>query len=235
MDFSEANDRADDEPDRLQRMRALWDAEAQRNNVLPISDGLVDRFGGFIPPTWPAGPSRTFRPGGGPVADESVPLLWGGFDITADIDTDRDPANGVVFALGDWFGGYALYLVEGRAHFTFARAGDALELATPTALGAGRHELTVSYAVGADGAPGRMVLRVAGADVDGTAVEGMLPLAVQHGGAGLRLGWDSGFPVSARYAPPARFEGTVHGVRVDTPGSLRPDPHEEVRAALRAD
>ena len=33
-----------------------------RNNVLPISDGLVDRFGGFIPPAWPAGPTRTFRP-----------------------------------------------------------------------------------------------------------------------------------------------------------------------------
>jgi arylsulfatase len=162
-------------------------------------------------------------------------MLWGGFDITADIDTDHDGASGVVFALGDWFGGYALYLIEGRAHFTFARAGDALELAMPSALEAGRHELTVSYAVAADGAPGRMVLRVNGDEVEEAAVEGMLPLAVQHGGAGLRLGWDSGFPVAARYAPPARFEGMVHGVRIDTPGSLRPDPHDEVRAALHAD
>ena len=140
VDFSEATDRADDEPERLQRLRDLWDAEAQRNNVLPISDGLVDRFGGFIPPVWPAGNARTFRPGGGPVADESVPMLWGGFDITADIDTDRDAADGVVFALGDWFGGYALYLVGGRAHFTFARAADTLELAMPSALGAGHHD-----------------------------------------------------------------------------------------------
>ncbi|MGO9883982.1 MAG: hypothetical protein ACLPV4_13310, partial [Solirubrobacteraceae bacterium] len=54
-DFSEATDRAEDEPERLQRLRALWDAEAERNNVLPISDGLVNRFGGFIPPAWPAG------------------------------------------------------------------------------------------------------------------------------------------------------------------------------------
>ena len=65
-DFSEAIDRADAEPERLARLRDLWDAEARLNNVLPISDGLVDRFGGFIPPAWPAGPSRTFRPGGGP-------------------------------------------------------------------------------------------------------------------------------------------------------------------------
>ncbi len=126
-DFSEATDRAHTDPERLQQLRDLWDVEANLNKVLPISDGLVDRFGGFIPPAWPAGPSRTFRPGGGAVADESVPMLWGGFDITADIDG----ADGVVFALGDWFGGYALYLVGGRAHFTFARAADALELATP--------------------------------------------------------------------------------------------------------
>ena len=235
VDFSEATDRADDEPERLQRLRDLWDAEARRNNVLPVSDGLIDRFGGFIPPVWPAGNARTFRPGGGPVADESVPMLWGGFDITADIDTDGDTAGGVVFALGDWFGGYALYLVGGRPHFTFARAADTLELALPSGLGAGHHTITVSYAVGEGGAAGRLVLLVDGRGVDETAVEGMLPLAVQHGGAGLRLGWDSGFPVSSRYAPPAPFGGTVHEVRVDTPGALRPDPGDEVRAALHAD
>jgi len=235
VDFSEATDRAGDAPERLQRMRDLWDAEAHRNNVLPVSDGLVDRFGGFIPPVWPAGNARTFRPGGGPVADESIPLLWGGFDITADIDTERDAADGVVFALGDWFGGYALYLVGGRAHFTFARAADALELAMPSVLGAGHHALTISYAVGEGGTAGRMILVVDGQQVDETSVEGMLPLAVQHGGAGLRLGWDSGFPVSTRYAPPAPFSGRVHEVRVDTPGTLRPDPADEVRAALHAD
>ena len=80
----------------------LWDAEAVRNNVLPISDGLVDRFAGFIPPTWPAGSSRVFLPGGGPVADESVPLFWGGFRLTADIDTGTGSPDGVVCALGDW-------------------------------------------------------------------------------------------------------------------------------------
>ena len=234
VDFSEATDRADDEPERLQRLRDLWDAEAHRNNVLPISDGLVDRFGGFIPPVWPAGNACMFRPGGGPVADESVPLLWGGFDITADIDTDRDAADGVVFALGDWFGGYALYLVGGRAHFTFARAADTLELAMPSALGAGHHDHH-GLVRGRRGRRGGAWSCWSTAGVDKTPVEGMLPLAVQHGGAGLRLGWDSGFPVSARYVPPAPFSGTVHEVRVDTPGTRRPDPTDEVRAVLHAD
>ena len=233
-DFSEAVDRALDDPERLQELKDLWMREAQRNDVLPVSDGLVDRMNGFIPPAWPAGASRTFRPGAGPVFDESVPLLWGGFRVTADVEAP-EAADGVVFALGDRFGGYALYLVAGRVRFTFARSVDTLELASVSVLEQGRHQLGVFYALGRDGAPGRMVLLVDDVDVDEIAVEGMLPLALQHGGAGLRLGYDTGFPVSGGYRPPAPFDGVVHHVRIDAPGELRPAPQDEVRVALHAD
>jgi arylsulfatase len=235
LDFSEATDRADDEPDRLRTMTELWSAEAGRNHVLPVSDRLADRLAGFIPPTWPAGSSRVFRPGGGPVADESVPMLWGGFRLAAVLDTGEDATEGVVFALGDWFGGYAMYALAGTLHFTFARPDDALELATPSPLSAGRHEVAVFYALGDGEHTGTMTLIVDGAEVDQIAVQGMLPVALQHGGAGLRLGVDAGFPVSARYQPPAPFNGVVHEVRVEAPGTAEPDAAAQVEAALRAD
>lgn len=231
-DFSEATDRAADDPQRLAHLIDVWAAEAGRNDVLPISDGLVDRFGGFIPPAWPPGQSRTYLPGGGPVADESVPLLWGGFDLTADVDAPAD-AEGVVCALGDWFGGYALYALAGTVHFTFARSADAIELSSTSVLEAGPHALGVHYEVGSG--QGRMALRVDGVEVDAANVDGFLPMALQHGGAGLRLGWDSGFPVAARYSPPAPFNGTVHRLTIETPGARRPDPADEVRTALHAD
>ncbi len=234
-DFSEGTDRAEEEPDRVRQLAELWESEAERNNVLPISDGLVDRFAGFIPPPWPAGSSRVFLPGGGPVADESVPLLWGGFQMAADIDAGPEPAAGVICALGDWFGGYALYVVEGRVHFTFARSYDAIELADTTVLGPGEHEIGVGYVVGQGGAPGQMSLLVDGNAVDSTPVEGSLPMAVQHGGAGLRIGSDIGFPVSTRYAPPAPFNGSVHRLRIDAPGVPQADPGDQIRTALHAD
>jgi arylsulfatase len=233
-DFSEAIDRAGAEPERLHMLTELWASEAGRNNVLPISDGLVDRFSGFIPPVWPAGSVRTFRPGGGPVSDESVPLLWGGFDLTAEFESSA-PADGVVFALGDWFGGYALYAVDGVLHFTFARSADALELATTSSVTPGRHEAGIHYELGADGEDGRMVLFLDGTEVDATAVDGVLPMALQHGGAGLRLGRDTGFPVSPRYSNPAPFNGTVRQLTIQAPDSRRPEPADEVRAALHAD
>ena len=88
------------------------------------------------------------------------------------------------------------------------------------------------YEVGTD--QGRMALLVDGVEVDAASVDGMLPMALQHGGAGLRLGWDSGFRFP-RYSPPAPFDGTVHRLKIETPGARRPNPADEVRAALHAD
>jgi arylsulfatase A-like enzyme len=234
-DFSEARDQADAEPERLRQLTDLWAAEAARNQVLPISDGMLDRWTGFIPPTWPVGSSRTFLPGAGPVHDESIPLLWGGFDLTAEIDATDPETAGVVCALGDWFGGYALYVVGGVVNFTFARAADALALTGDTPLTDGRHAIGVSYTLGHDGEPGLFELAVDDEVVDRVTVAGMLPLAVQHGGAGLRLGYDSGFPVSRRYTPPAPFTGSIHFVRIETAGGAVAQPADDVRAALHAD
>ena len=233
-DFSEAIDQADQEPARLQELTELWSAEAERNQVLPVFDGMLDRFAGMIHPTWPAGGAQTYHPGGGPVHDESIPLLWGGFDMTADIEAIGAGTNGVVYAMGDWFGGYAMYVDDGVANFTFARAGDALQLSAPRTLPAGPVRVGVSYRFGSPPNPGRMVLLIDGDLVDEITVEGMLPIALQHGGAGLRLGCDTGFPVSPRYTPPAPFNGVVHALRIETPGGA-PNASEEVRAALHAD
>ncbi len=67
------------------------------------------------------------------------------------------------------------------------------------------------------------------------AFEGALPIAIQHGGAGLRLGRDTGLPVSTRYRPPAPWNGTLLAVRVETPGGQAPGPAAEVRGALHSE
>ncbi|HWE67847.1 MAG TPA: arylsulfatase [Acidimicrobiales bacterium] len=234
-DFSEATDLAQDEPDRLRQLTEVWSTEAALNQVLPISDGMLDRFAGMIPPAWPAGVSRTFHPGGGPVHDESLPPLWGGFRLSAEIESIGPETDGVICAIGDWFGGYALYVTEGVARFSFARAADALDLSSRSQLATGRRRLEVAYALGGPAAPGRMVLLVDDVVVDEITVEGILPIALQHGGAGLRIGLDSGFPVSPSYSPPAAFTGVVHHVTIETPGAALPDPADEVRAALHGD
>ena len=141
----------------------------------------------------------------------------------------------MICALGDRFGGYALFACEGRLYFSFARAADLLELSAPLPSAPGRHFVEVTYGLGAGEDPGRMALALNEAQADVIEVNGTLPLALQHGGTGLRLAHDAGFAVSARYTPPAPFSGVVHHVTISTPAAITADPADEVRAALHGD
>ena len=139
----------------------------------------------------------------------------------------------MVCALGDWFGGYALYVVDGRAHFTFARAADVLELATPRALGAGAAHVTVSYAFGRRRRrPGRMELSIDGAAVDAIAVEGMLPAGppARRGGPAARL--RQRLPGLAPLHPPAAVLG--HGALRADRDARAPPARPGRRGAHRA-
>ena len=189
--------------------------------MLPIDDTLVNRLNALVPPAWPAGPARTYVPGGGPVADESIPLLFGGFRITADVEVPGDGPSGVLCALGDWNGGYALFVDDGHLVFTFSRSGDVLEVAGDRPVDPATRSLSVTCRL-EPGGGGTLTLFHDEAAVGRLAFEGALPIAIQHGGAGLRLGRDTGLPVSTRYRPPAPWNGTLLAVRVETPGGRRP-------------
>jgi len=256
-DFSESTDVAGEHPGTAKALVALWLAEAGRNQVLPVDDSLAQRLGALIPPAWPAGSDRTFRPGGGPVSDESTPMLFGGFRITARVDVPETDPTGILCALGDLHGGYALFVDHGYLVFSFSRAGDRLEVVADRPVPAGPATLGVSYVPGGHHAPdhaqdhapdpapdhapdaprrlGTFTLLHGEERVGSIEFAGALPVAIQHGGAGLRLGFDTGLAVSDRYQAPFAWNGALHAVRIETPGAPPVDPSEEVRAALHGD
>jgi arylsulfatase A-like enzyme len=231
-DFSEAKDVAAEHPELVDDLQRRWLAEAERNHVLPVHDTLVGRLSAIVGPAWPAGDDRTYRPRGGPVSDESLPLLAFGFLITAAVDA-VEPSSGVLFALGDWNGGFALFAVDGRLCFVFSRAGELLEVTADRLLPPGAQTVALAYEAGATG-----TFRLFHGDVlvGERSFEGGLPVALQHGGAGLRLGFDAGLPVSPRYQVPSVWNGTLVSVRVQS-GAARPqaEPLGDVRTALHAD
>jgi len=228
-DFSESADVAGAHPDVVRELEQQWWAEAGRNQVLPMDDGLVGRLSAFVFPAWPPRQRSVFVPGAGPVADEAVPMLAFGFRITADATVapaGAAGASGVVAAIGDWHGGWALYAVDGRLAFAFSRGGDILRAVAGTPLAPGRHRL------GVHGGAGCFVLSVDDETVGEVVFDGGLPVALQHGGAGLRLGYDVGFPVCDDYTPPAPWAGEVHTLEIES-GVAPPTP--DVRGALHAD
>jgi arylsulfatase A-like enzyme len=232
-DFSEADDVAAHYPDVVAILQRLWLSEARRNNVLPVMDTLGAALTAIVRPAWPAGDDRTFLPGAGPVCDESLPILLRGFRITAEVDAATS-SKGVIFALGDWNGGYALFAADGHLTFTLSLAGELLEVTADRPVPPGPQRLGVGYQPGPSGS-GTLRLFHDDTMVGELTFQGRFPIGMQHGGAGLRLGSDTGLPVSPRYSVPAPWNGTLTSVRIQAPGIQAPDPRDELRSALHAD
>ncbi len=229
-DFSEAHDLAADHPDVVARLRDAWFVEAGRNQVLPLADNLVNRLTAFIGPAHPPANPSVFLPGAGPVHDEAVPMLAGGFRITADVDVPAGGGDGVLCALGDLTGGFALYVLAGRLTFAFSRGGELLCVQSADPAPAGAHRLHVTYAPAAG-----FELWHDDAPVGALRFDGGIPFALQHGGAGLTLGYARGLAVSDDYHPPFPWTGTLRSVTVWAGDPAGPAPVEQVRAALHGD
>ena len=237
QDFSEADDVAAKHPDIVRRLEARWLEEAERNQVMPIDDGLVQRLGAFIQPAYPPKARSVFVPGGSPITDECLPFLFGGFHITAEANAPEDGGQGVLFALGDWHGGFALYVLGGRPVFAFSNAGEiARAVPSPAAgrLTPGRHSLAATFRPSAPSG-GIFTLWCDGDELASSTIGDNLVIALQHGGTAMCLGRDRGFPVCDDYQPPFPWTGTIDRVVVETPGFASPAADDEVRAALHGD
>ena len=113
-DFSETNDLAAQEPERLKRMIECWWEEADRHNVLPLDDRFGSRF------TENAarfhGPRRhfVFHTGMGHVPTDVAPDVRSrSYTLTAYVDIPNRRTEGVLIAHGDATSGYSLYVRDG--------------------------------------------------------------------------------------------------------------------------
>jgi arylsulfatase len=229
-DFAETRDLAAQHPDVLADLQARWQEEAERNQVFPLVDELIGRIAAVIP--WPnAIPERAvYRPEGGPVPDDSVARLFGGFRMVATVDVPDAGAGGVLGALGDWTGGLALFVRDGRLVFVLNRAGDEARVESTVAVPAGRHDLAIVYTPGFDGPAVGLF------HDDELVAEAVLPvrapMVFQHGGTALVLGRDRGLPVCDDYEPPFPWTGVLHQVMIETGPAIEPSAAERVRALL---
>ena len=229
-DVAEVVDLAPSHPEVVAQLEALWRSEAERNHVLPLFDTLSSRFGALLGPRWPTGQSIEITPDGGPISDEALPLLFGGFTLT--VQVSGNPTHGVLMALGDRHGGLSLILDAGHLVFTLAAPDATVELVSPAPVPADATHLGVAYTVDAGGA---LSLVIDGMVVRSIPFAGDVPVAFQHGGAQVRLGRDTGFPVTARYEVPGILDGTVDRLTIDaSPDAVAPIA-ALVAAALHAD
>ncbi len=240
-DYSQARNLAAEQPERLAKLQRLWLIEAVKYNVLPMDDRTGERLNPDLAgrPTLIRGNSQLFFPGMGRLSENSVVSIKNkSFSVTAEIDVPEGGANGVLIAQGGRFGGWALYLKDGRAKFVYNVLG-IQEFATvaDVPVPAGRHQVRAEFAYDGEGLAkgGDVTLFHDGEQVGSGRVGATQPM-IFSADETTDIGYESGTTVTQDYtARDSRFTGKLHWVQLDV-GDDDNDhfisPEERLRVAL---
>lgn len=220
-DFSQAHDLAGSEPGRLRELQELFIQEAIRNSVLPLDDRRSERFDAEIagrPDLIGDRTSLTLGEGMEGIMENAFINVKGrSHSVTADIEIPEDGAEGVIISQAGRFGGWSLYLDEGRPAYVYNYGG--LELTTieaPEPLAAGPHTLRYEFTWGggAPGTGGTGRLLVDGQAAGEAQIERMMPY-MYSGDEGVDIGTDNETAVTSAYEQGNnRFTGRIRQVTV---------------------
>ncbi|ABE39746.1 sulfatase [Rhodopseudomonas palustris BisB5] len=217
-DFSEANDLATKEPQRLAKLQKAFDQQAKANKVYPLGAGIwlrlhpEDRI--KTPYTrWRFDATTTRMP------EFTAPGI-GHDNNTVIIDAEiGDNASGVLYALGGAGGGVTLYMDQGDLVYEYNMMIIERYIArSATKITPGKHRIEVTTRLesakplsGAD-----VVIKVDGQEVGRTTVKRTVPAAFSASET-FDVGVDLGSTVSTDYFDrrPFRFDGKIEKVEVN--------------------
>jgi arylsulfatase len=122
-DFSLSNDLAQEHPEKLKELQDLFMKEGEKYHVLPIDDRLMERFiaENVGRPDLMAGrTSLTLAEGmTGMTENTFLNIKNKSKTITAEVDVPNDGGNGIILAQGGRFGGWALYVKNGKPGYDY--------------------------------------------------------------------------------------------------------------------
>ena len=241
VDYSQAHDLSADHPEMLAKLQRLWLIEATKYNVLPIDDRSAERLEPSTAgrPTLIRGNSQLFFPGMGRLSENSVVSIKNkSFSVTADVDVPDGGVTGVVIAQGGRFGGWAVYVKDGRLAFVYNVLGiQEFTTLADEPIPAGRHQLRMEFAYDGGGlAKGGDVTLFHDGEPVGTGRVGATQPMIFSADETTDIGSESGTTVTPDYtARSSRFTGKIHWVQLDV-GTDDHDhlisPDERLRIAM---
>ncbi len=235
-DRSEMHDLAAQHPDKLKQLQDLWTTEAEKNNVFPLIDVGVDVVHELeFHAAPPASGRYVYYPGTTEVPEATAArTLASSWKALAEVEFTGQ-TQGVIFAQGSRFGGYSLFVKDGRIFFVYNFLGVSPEQRLTVAAPAlGTHIVGVEF-VKKSISPkletlGQMKLYLD----DKVVAEG--PFRTQSGhyalcGEGLSIGIDTGDSVSSEYKPNFELSG---GRVVKVVFDVAKDAYVDVEKAMAA-
>jgi len=238
-DFSQANDLAAKNPEKLRELQRLFYIEAVKYNVLPLDNTKVERLDVNNRPSNIRGLTAfTYYDGMTRIPEGNAPDLKNkSFGISAVVDIPQNGAEGVLMTQGGRFAGLGLYLLQGRPVFHYNLAGvERYTVAGKDKVPAGRHVITVdfNYDGGGIGKGGQATLTVDGKKVASGRLPKTIPFRMSLDET-LDIGEDTGTPVSEDYKVPFAFTGTIDKITlaIDRP-KLTPADEKQLMEAQQS-
>ena len=153
-DFSSAHDLAANHPEKLKELQELFLEEAAKNHALPLDDRVIERMNGALvgrPDLMAGRTSLTVYEGMlGMTENVFINTKNASHTITAEVQIPKDGANGVILAQAGRFGGWSLYVKDGKPLYTYNYLGLSVsKVASPRGLPEGN--VTIRYEFKYDG------------------------------------------------------------------------------------
>jgi arylsulfatase len=228
-DFSECEDLAAAEPQKLRELVDRWWAEAGAFDVLPLDDREYERVAANAEAR--ARNRYVYYPGMARIDRLSAPYVTDrSWSVTAEVEIPSGGAEGVLLASGSRFAGYVLYVKDGRLVYEYVysptvRHALRSDIAVPKGPSVLRYEFRRTGP-----RRGRGTLSIDDRAVGAVEIPKTWPVHATT--AGLTCGHDAGATVSDTYAAPFAFTGTLRRVIVEVQGDGAGDPAGESRGAL---
>lgn len=223
VDFSLADDLAAKQPDKLKEMQTLFMAEAEKYQVLPLDDRVIERFNAAMVgrPDLMAGRTslKVYQGMRGMMENVFINTKNASHSITAEVKVTDGGGKGVILAQGGRFGGWSLYLHNGKPTYTYNWLGlERYTISSPTALTAGRAKIRYEFAYdgGGFGKGGTGTMFVNDHQVAQGRIENTHGYSISVD-EGADVGEDGETPVVEDYGVPAphRFDGKIINLTIE--------------------
>jgi len=243
-DRSQCHDLAAEQPDKLEELKKLWFAEADKYNGLPLGD--LDIFETMLrerPYLVRDRTNFTYYPDSAEVGvGAAVEVRGQSFSILAEVTIDTTGAEGVLYKQGAGHGGHVLFVQDSRLHYVYNFMGEEEQtVSAPDAVPLGSHLFGVRYERTGTVEGSHTPVGDISLFIDGDAVATRSGVRTHPGsfglaGGGIAVGRNSGQAVSTSYTAPYPFTGgSIAKVVVDTSGTPYLDVERELAQAFSKD
>jgi arylsulfatase len=220
-DWTQARDLAAEQPEKLAELQQLFLIEAAKYNVFPLDDRRQWRLNSDLagrPDLLRGRTAMTLFPGMIHLTENAVVNVKNkSHSVTAEIESPEGGAEGVIIAQGGRFGGWSLYVKEGKpayCHNWVGRERYTVMADAPLPAGPVTVKYDFAYDGGEPGSGGTGTLYVN----DQQVAQGRIEHTVGYGFSfdeGMEVGMDLATPVSEDYAARDNaFTGTIHSVTI---------------------